>query len=429
MTEWLFFLLAYTVGCFVYESWRTRTYGVSGRMEKLSKGLDRLLLFLPALAAAVFAVLFLFVLKGRFCERLCHAALVLALWLFAARFYWFLISFSGHWRKTCGKVLCMDFRLCVAGIFGSAFSAIFLTPLDRYVKTVHSNLGRASILAGAGMLALFYAAAYLAARSPKGKRDAVESEEAFLSDRDDDAFRLAKASADEGSAAGLYHLGLCFSGGIGVKMDKPKAYDLFRRAAEMGHADAMRELYVCFMKGYGVEKDEAAGRQWLLKAGEHGSKFALAELTGCYARGSDGFGKDDPEALKWFEKAAKAGIAGAQYELGKCCAEGRFVEKDEAEALKWYRKAAGQGNDDAQYALGLLYESGRIVEKNAKKAAKWFGKAAEGGEHAGAMYKYAVCLRDGLGVKKNEPEAKNWFGKAAKLGSEEVKVALKQMRR
>ena len=159
---------------------------------------------------------------------------------------------------------------------------------------------------------------------------------------------------------------------------------------------------------------------------DHGIQDAK---TGCYAHGSNGFEKDDPEALKWFEKAAKAGIAGAQYELGKCCAEGRFVEKDEAEALKWYRKAAGQGDDDAQYALGLLYESGRIVEKNAKKAAKWFGKAAEGGEHAGAMYKYAVCLRDGLGIKKNEPEAKNWFGKAAKLGSEEAKAALKRMSR
>ena len=161
----LFSLLAYAVGCFIYESRRTRTCDVSGRVERFSKGMDRLLLFVPVLAAAVFVVLFLFVLKGRFYERLSHAALVLALWLYAARFYWFLISFSGHWKKTRGSIICTDFGLCLAGMLSAAFSAVFLTPLDRYVNTVHSILGPASIPAGVGMLVLFYAAAYLAARS------------------------------------------------------------------------------------------------------------------------------------------------------------------------------------------------------------------------------------------------------------------------
>ena len=162
----LFNLLAYVIVCFVFENFRTRTCGVSGRMELFSKGLNRLLLIVPVLAAAVFAVLFLFVLKGRFYERLSHAALVLALWLYAARFYWFLISFSGHWRKTRGSIFCLDFGLCLAGMLGAVSSAVFLTPLDRYVATIHSVLGPASILAGAGMLILFYAAAsYFAARS------------------------------------------------------------------------------------------------------------------------------------------------------------------------------------------------------------------------------------------------------------------------
>ncbi len=161
----LFILMICAVGCFLYESRRARTYSVSDRMIRFSKGLDRLLLFVPMLAAAVFAVLFLFVLKGRFYERLSHAGLVLALWLYAARFYWFLISFSGHWKKMRGSIFCTDFGLCLAGMLGAAFSAVFLTPLDRYVNTVHSILGPASIPAGAGMLVLFYAAAYLAARS------------------------------------------------------------------------------------------------------------------------------------------------------------------------------------------------------------------------------------------------------------------------
>ena len=176
MNSGLFCLLAYVIGCFVYESWRTRICSISERAARFSNGLNRLLLFIPVLAAAVFAVLFAFILNGRFYERLCHAALVLACWLFAARFYWFLISCSGHWKKTCGSIFCTDISLCLAGMLGAAYSAIFLTPLDRYVNVFHSVFGRASILAGAGMLFLFYAAAYLAACSSKDKRIALKRE-------------------------------------------------------------------------------------------------------------------------------------------------------------------------------------------------------------------------------------------------------------
>jgi len=165
-------MAAFAAGLLVFESRRIGAYSVSPRMARFSKGLDRLLLFVPVLAAAVFAVLFLFVLKGRFYERLCHAVLVLAFWLYAARFYWFPVSFSGCWRKTHGSFFCPDFCLCLAGMLGAACSAILLTPLDRYVNTVHSVLGPTSILAGAAMLAVFYAAAFLAARSPRDMRDA-----------------------------------------------------------------------------------------------------------------------------------------------------------------------------------------------------------------------------------------------------------------
>lgn len=164
----LFLLPAFVVGLFVYESLRTGAYLVSGRMARFSKGMDRFLLFVPALAAAVFAVLFLFVLKGRFYERLCHALLVLAFWLYATRFYWFLISFYGRWKKTNEDFFRSDPCICSAGLIGAAYSAIILTPLDRYVKLVHSGLGAASILPGAGMLILFYAATYLRFRQ-KGK--------------------------------------------------------------------------------------------------------------------------------------------------------------------------------------------------------------------------------------------------------------------
>ena len=145
-------------GLFILESVQTSEQNIPERVQRFSKGLDRLLLFIPLLAAAVFAVLFLFVLKGRFYERLCHAALVFALWLYAARFYWFLISFFKHKRVLV---------LSIAGMIASAAMAVYLTPLDRYAAVLHSFLGPASILAGAGLLAVYYASAFLRCR-PRG---------------------------------------------------------------------------------------------------------------------------------------------------------------------------------------------------------------------------------------------------------------------
>ena len=143
-------------GIFLFESIQTGRQSIPERVQRFSKGLNRLLLFVPLLAAVVFAVLFLFVLKGRFYERLCHAALVLALWLYAARFYWFLISFFKH-----KQIL----ALSIIGLIASATSAVYLTPLDRYAETVHSALGTASILPGTILLLIFYAASFFTARA------------------------------------------------------------------------------------------------------------------------------------------------------------------------------------------------------------------------------------------------------------------------
>lgn len=121
--------------------------GISAKTERFSGGFNRLLLFTPALAAAVFLILFLFVLRGRFYERLSHAVLVFALWLCAARFYWFLLSYFKH------RVILL---LAVAGFAVSAAEAVVLTPLDRYVTLLHSFTGAASLAPGIVLLALFY---------------------------------------------------------------------------------------------------------------------------------------------------------------------------------------------------------------------------------------------------------------------------------
>ena len=125
---------------------------VSERSKRFSKAFHMLLLLMPLAAAAVFAVLFAFVLHGRFVERLAHAMVVFALWLYAARFYWLVTSFFRHRRVVA---------LSIPGFVLSVALAALLTPLDRYVDLLHSFAGTASLAIGPVMLAVFYACAAL----------------------------------------------------------------------------------------------------------------------------------------------------------------------------------------------------------------------------------------------------------------------------
>ncbi len=78
--------------------------------------------------------------------------------------------------------------------------------------------------------------------------------------------------------------------------------------------------------------------------------------------------QDYAEAVKWYQKAAEQGHAGAQNNLGVCYEYGEGVKQDYAEAVKWYQKAAQQGNVNAMRNLARCYRHGHGVEKNNVKA-------------------------------------------------------------
>jgi len=125
---------------------------ISERSRRFSKAFHMLLLAMPLAAAAVFALLFAFVLHGRFIERLAHSMVVFSLWLYAARFYWLLASFFRHRTVVA---------LSIPGLMLSVALAALLTPLDRYVDLLHAFAGTASLAIGPVMLAVFYACAVL----------------------------------------------------------------------------------------------------------------------------------------------------------------------------------------------------------------------------------------------------------------------------
>lgn len=119
-------------------------------------------------------------------------------------------------------------------------------------------------------------------------------------------------------------------------------------------------------------------------------------------------------------KAAVAGDAYAQLNLGAAYDNGIGIAPDVALALYWYRAAAEQGVPEAQFNLGhLLVSRGETVE-----GARWLTRAAEQGL-ADAQYLVGVLLAEGgAGVAVDRAAAVTWLRRAAAQGHDEARAYL-----
>jgi hypothetical protein len=74
-------------------------------------------------------------------------------------------------------------------------------------------------------------------------------------------------AAEQGNAAGLYNLALCYQGGVGVSSDEVHALALLSAAAEQGYAPAMYSLGECHHRGRGgLSASAVAASQWYERA-------------------------------------------------------------------------------------------------------------------------------------------------------------------
>lgn len=137
------------------------------------------------------------------------------------------------------------------------------------------------------------------------------------------------------------------------RKDYPTAFRLLAPLANAGNAQAQLRLGLLHFHGHGVRESDA-------------------------------------EAMKWFERSARQGVAEAQFQLGNMYAYGLAdaapgVDVDR-QAAQWYFEAARQGHADGQYSLGILFLTGKGVVQNPQEANKWIRRAAEQGHADAAAY-------------------------------------------
>jgi localization factor PodJL len=161
----------------------------------------------------------------------------------------------------------------------------------------------------------------------------------------------------------------------------------------------------------------AIGGPRLRSAAVAGDGAAAYEVAVRFAEGR-GVPVNLTEAAHWFERAAKKGLAPAQFRYASILEKGHGVTKDLAQARQLYLAAAGQGSSKAMHNLAVLYAEGVDGKPDYATAVQWFRKAAQRGT-ADSQYNLGVLCARGLGTAKSFAEAYKWFALAAAQGDHE----------
>jgi len=134
--------------------------------------------------------------------------------------------------------------------------------------------------------------------------------------------------------------------------------------------------------------------------------------------------KDYPAAVRLLEPLARGGEPLAQLRLGQLYYHGHGVRESDQIALQWFERAARQGLADAQFQAGNMYAYGLVSlpadADPARLAAQWYFEAARQG-HAEAQYSLGILFLTGSGVQQSDAEARKWIERAATLGHADAK--------
>ncbi len=114
------------------------------------------------------------------------------------------------------------------------------------------------------------------------------------------------------------------------------------------------------------------------------------------------------EAAELYEKAANAGSAEAQCNLGVMYYEGEGVDKDFSSAAMWFKRAAKMRYAKAEYNLALCYMNGQGVPTSYDKALIYMKASAQRG-YTEAQERLADLYAKGIMVEADMEESRRWL--------------------
>ena len=220
---------------------------------------------------------------------------------------------------------------------------------------------------------------------------------------------LARA-ARAGYAPAQHALARAYQVGQGCLRSGALAKHWYRVAAEAGHPDAQFELGLILLNKRDLSWMAGSSSAWLNhRADQEKSLVAVLFPAGFE---SDG---DPADAYAWLLRAAEAGKAEAQANVGWLRLRGIGCGRDRAEAHRWLSAAAG--HDISQAALGLAeyYGTADATDQDLAQSALWAKKASKLGNASGS-HRYGLALRDGTGIERDLLEAERYLAVAVEQG-------------
>jgi TPR repeat protein len=192
-------------------------------------------------------------------------------------------------------------------------------------------------------------------------------------------------AAEKGSAEAKMLLGAAYLSGTKLSKNRELAAKYLLQVAQQQHVDdgfkssqALAQYWVAMMyeQGAGVEKSHEKAIQSLQLAASNGNYPAQYDLGSLYNEGTGGMTMDKARACELFEKAAEQGHVMAMHNAGYCYQVGISGKKDESKAINYYTKAAEAGSARSQRNLGILF--GRSGQP--EKAYFWLRVAESSGD-------------------------------------------------
>jgi len=180
---------------------------------------------------------------------------------------------------------------------------------------------------------------------------------------------------------------------------------LWRAACEDNHY-AQLLLGQMLLDGDRVERNPREALRWFRRAADAGVAMGMNMVGRCLENGW-GAPTDFEQAASWYLRAAEQELDWALYNYAHMLANGRGVARDRAQALQWFKRAAALGHARSMNFIGQYYEFGWEVEADPAAAVDWYRRSAEGGDFRGQC-SYASVLTDAGRID----EAAHWLGLA-----------------
>lgn len=228
-------------------------------------------------------------------------------------------------------------------------------------------------------------------------------------------------------APSIYQLGLAYEMGKGVTANRDTAMKNFQKAAELKVPEAYYKLASIAMAGNTSKPDDKKALNYLKDGGITGGKGL--EAIGTFYENGVGLAPNYTEALKWYKKAADAGLVEAMYRIGSCYEIGIGTPVNPKEAIAFYQKAANNKSGSAAYKLASIYMSGSLVPIDQAKAVEYMHTAVANGHSDAANELGVIYLQGLLGQPADTAKASQMFLQSAEMGNAEAMKNLAVMYR